>query len=550
MDSKAEAGDSSRTNSLFSLATCPVNLVQLKQELQTYPDQKTAEELSHGFEFGFPLHYSGSRLPKESKNLKTAYEHPDIVRHKLQTELQHGRIAGPFICRPISTLRVSPIGLVKKKTPGEFRLIHHLSFPDGDSLNDFIDPDLCSVQYTSFDEAIHMIQDMGQGCLMGKVDIKSAFRLLPVSPSDFDQLGFKFENHYYFDKSMPFGCAISCATWEKMSTFLEYLVKQKSSVGDLKHYVDDFLFAGRPCTHDCHSIMQIFLHCSAQLGIPIASEKTEWPTTRIIYLGLEIDSIEMVIRMPTEKIRDIVLKIETVMQGKKVTLRVMQQLIGVLNFANRVIVPGRPFLRRLINSTCGLTKPFHHLRVTSSMRQDLTMWLMFFSTFNGVSVFHDRFWLNNADVQLFTDSAAGKGMGFGAIFDHKWTCGIWPDSWHDRGITDDITVLELFPILVCLVVWGHRLQNKKILFHCDNQAVVHILNSMTSKSDQIMVLVRALTLECLRCNLVVKGTHISGRYNVLCDCLSRSQLQKFHQLAPQAEEHPEAVPNHLWTIFD
>ena len=72
------------TNSLFSLGKTPVNLVHLKNELKSYPDKAVAEELAHGFEFGFPLYYTGSRMPKESKKLKTANE---IDQHKLLTEI-------------------------------------------------------------------------------------------------------------------------------------------------------------------------------------------------------------------------------------------------------------------------------------------------------------------------------------------------------------------------------------------------------------------------------------------------------------------------------
>ena len=489
-------------------------------------------------------------MPRDAKNLKSTDAHPDIVRQKIRAEIDSGRIAGPFVHRPISTLRVSPIGLVEKKTPGEFRLIHHLSFPEGESLNDFIDPELCSVKYTHFDEAIHMVQDMGRACLLSKLDIKSAYRLLPVSPAEFDQLGFMFDNKFYFDKAMPFGCSISCASWEKVSTFLESIAKQNSPVGDLKHYVDDFLFAGEANTDHCLIIMKNFIFCCDQMGFPIASEKTVWPTTCIVYLGLEIDSMEMVVRMPEEKIQELISKICLVRDKKTVKLKHMQQLIGSLNFAARVIVPGRPFLRRLINSTKGVTKPHHHLKVTNSMRQDLDMWLNFFKNYNGVSVFHDRFWVNNEDVELFTDSAAGPGMGFGAVFGRKWTYGIWPQTWHDREITRDITVLELFPIFVCLVVWGELLQNKKILFHSDNQSVVYILNSLTSKSDNVMVLVRLITMECLKHNMVIKGKHILGKLNKFSDCLSRLCLQRFRQIAPDAEAQPEAVPDHLWRVFD
>ena len=538
------------SDSIFSLAKTPINLGALKEALQAYPNTKVAEEIATGFEFGFPLHYTGSRRPRESKNLKSASDHPEIVKQKLQSEIQQGRMAGPFPMKPISTMRISPIGLVEKKTPGEYRLIHHLSYPEGDSVNDCIDPTLCTVHYTSFDEAIHMIQDMGQNCLMAKGDIKSAFRLIPVEVSSFDQMGIKFQDNYYFDKAMPFGCSISCATWEKVANFLEFCIKQRSPVGNVKHYVDDFLFAGKANKSDCATILQCFFDCTKELGVPIASEKTEGPKTSIIYLGLEIDSVEMVVRMPMQKVQEIISKIRFVKDQKKVTLKCMQQLIGVLNFATRVIVPGRPFLRRLINATCGLTKPFHHLRVTKVMKQDLDMWLRFFDNYNGISIFHDRFWVSNADVELFTDSAAGEGLGFGAIYGNQWTHGIWPESWHSSGLTNDITVLEAFPILVCLVLWGSSLTNKKILFRSDNESVTHILNTMTSRSANVMVLLRAITLQCMEHNIVIKSKHIEGKKNTLSDCLSRCKLQKFHQLAPEAEQQPVMLPNQLWKIFN
>lgn len=227
----------------------------------------------------------------------------------------------------------------------------------------------------------------------------------------------------------------------------------------------------------------------------------------------------------------------------------MQSLIGSLNFACRAIVPGRPFCRRLIKATCGLTKPHHHLRITSDMKKDLQLWLEFFSEFNGISVFHDRFWVSNEDLQLFTDSAGGSNLGFGAYFAGKWSYGAWPDSWVEQGITEDITVLELFPLLVSLHIWGDELQNKKILFRVDNLAVVHIVNSMTSKSDRVMSILRAFTLQCLHLNIAVKAQHLSGSLNQVADSLSRFQFQKFRELAPDADPCPTQMPNHLWDIF-
>lgn len=535
-------------NTLFDLAKTPINLVNLRQELMGY-DLKKAEEIYNGFSSGFPLHYSGNHAPSDSSNLKSAISRPEIVRQKIQTEIEAGRVAGPFDSRPLQTLRISPLGLVPKHEPGQFRLIHHLSYPSGDSVNDFIDPDLCSVQYTSFDEAVHMVQDLGRGCLLGKSDIKSAFRLLPVSPLDFDQLGFKFDGKFYFDKAMPFGCSIACRTFEAFSTFLEFCVARQSSVGRLLHYLDDYLFGGSKGTNHCAYIMSVFKDKMTLLGVPIAAEKTVGPKTRICFLGLEIDSEELVIRIPQTKIQEITLKIEEILPRKKCKLKQMQSLIGSLNFACRAIVPGRPFCRRLINATCGLTKQHHHLRITAEMKKDLELWLQFFRDFNGISVFHDRFWVSNDDIQLFTDSAGGSDLGFGAYFAGKWTQGSWPLAWVETGITADITVLELFPLLVSLHAWGDLLRNKKIVFRVDNYAVVHIVNSMTSKSDRVMTILRAFTLQCLQLNVVVKAQHVSGRSNGICDALSRFQLQRFRELAPDADQSPTPVPNHLWKIF-
>ena len=292
-----------------------------------------------------------------SKDLKSATENPEIVRSKIEKEIAAGRVGGSFDSPPFSTFRVSPIGLVPKKSGNDFRMIHHLSYPSGQSVNDFIDPKLCSVQYTSFDNAVEMVPKLGKSCLLGKADIKSAFRLLPVAPSDFDRLGFYFQGKYYYDKCLPFGCSISPATFERFSTFLEFAVRKRSNVGELLHYLDDFLFGGKPGSNECHCIMKNFEDCMSDLGVPIATEKTEGPKTVIIFLGLVIDSELLQVRIPLEKIQDITNKILVLLSKEKTTLKVMQSLIGSLQFACRAIIPGRPFIRRLINPTCGLSRP-------------------------------------------------------------------------------------------------------------------------------------------------------------------------------------------------
>lgn len=532
---------------LLKICKSPIDLTVLKQELTFYMhDDK--ELLLKGFTEGFSLQYKGPREFTQSKNLKSASDHPEIIKEKIEEEVKAGRVAGPFEFSnlPIQTLRVSPIGLVPKKN-GKFRMIHHLSHPKGNSLNDFIDPKLCSVQYTSFDEAIHMLQDLKQGCYLFKFDIKHAFRLLPVHPDDFDQLGFRFLDAYFIDLSMPFGCSISCSSFEKFACFLEFCIRRRMTNAEgILHYLDDFL-GGHQSLKTSKNLLKLCNDVLENLKVPVASEKTVGPVQVLTFLGLELDSKEMVVRMPQDKITELLDKISDMLSKEKTTLKAMQSLIGSLNFACRVIRPGRPFCRRLINATCGLTKPHHHLRVNRGIKLDLQMWLRFFKSYNGISVFYDRHWSCNASVQLFTDSAGG--FGFGAYFQGHWCSGGWPQKWRQDNITSDITLLELFPIFVSLHVWGEQLRDKKIIFNCDNAAVVHILNSCSSKSERVMILVRCITMHCLKHNILIKAQHVFGSKNEICDALSRFQWERFRTLAPEADSEQCQIPNHLWEIF-
>ena len=123
-------------------------------------------------------------------------------------------------------------------------MIHHLSYPIGDSIIDQIDPNRCTVKNAKFDDAISLVQEKGKSCLMAKCDVKSAFRLLPIHPNDFELVGFKLDGKYYVDKSMPMGCSVSCSTWVQFSTSLKWFVKLERGTGATMHYLDDFLFVG------------------------------------------------------------------------------------------------------------------------------------------------------------------------------------------------------------------------------------------------------------------------------------------------------------------
>ena len=114
------------------------------------PETKTSVWVPAGFWRGVQG-YKGSLPRVRPHNLTSALQYPEEVDKKLSKESSLNRRAGPFKQEPFSHFRTSPLGLVEKKIPGKFRLIHHLSYPPGDSNNDGISPVDAHVQYQSID---------------------------------------------------------------------------------------------------------------------------------------------------------------------------------------------------------------------------------------------------------------------------------------------------------------------------------------------------------------------------------------------------------------
>ena len=107
-------------------------------------------------------------------------------------------------------------------------------------------------------------------------------------------------------------------------------------------------------------------------------------------------------------------------------------------------------------------------------------------------------------LRLFTDAAGAQG--FGAVFGSHWCCGAWPREWLGR----NIAVLEFYPIVLSLFLWGDHIRDKCVTFFTDNEALVHVINKNTCKDTYLMNFVRQLVLVCLRASAQenrAKGGH-------------------------------------------
>lgn len=283
---------------------------------------------------------------------------------------------------------------------------------------------------------------------MAKCNIQYGLRIIPVHPNDYHLLNYMWGNLYYYDKCLPMGASSSCQIFEKPSSSLQWIMLNRFFAKDVSHMIDDFFFIGPPASKSRFHHLNTFITLCDRIGLPLNPDKICLPNTNIIIYGIEVDSIAIECRLPNDKVLKIQTHFTNMSHCKKVSLHDLQSLIGLLNFACVVIAPGRAFLRRLIDLTVKVTNPRHFIRLTCEARADIQCWLQFISHFNGKSVFPNDTWSSPDHLTLHTDAASPKG--YTAILGSTWFASEWLEPFKQF----HITMLELFPIMLALEIWG------------------------------------------------------------------------------------------------
>ena len=321
-------------------------------------------------------------------NFLSTYGHTPIIDAHIASEVAEGRLLGPIPQYLVALCHHSPVGLIlKPHRPGRWRVIVDLSAPHGHSVNDAISSDLAQMWYASVLDAAAMIRRLGRGALMANMDLKNAYRVLPVHPDDHPLLAVEWKGATYVDTALPFGLRSAPKIFSAFADALAWAM-QLQGVSQQLHYLNDFLFVGAPssqeCAHNLHSALKV---CS-QLGVPVAVQKTEGPTTSLTFLGIQLDSDAMQLSLAQDKLTRI-LGLALSWRGRRsATKQELQSLIGHLSHAATVVQHGRTFLRRMIDLCKWAGQAHHHVRLSQEFRSDLQWWATFLPRWNGKSILH------------------------------------------------------------------------------------------------------------------------------------------------------------------
>ena len=513
-------------------------MAQLESELSQHPDRTWCSHLLQILRHGATIGYQGPRTTRVTPNLASASLHPSVVTKELQRECAQGRMAGPYQSPPLQNLQCSGVGVVPKKD-GSWRMIMHLSAPGMHSINDGIDKEPYSLHYSTIDDATRLIAAAGKGCYLAKIDLKRAFRLIPIARSDWELLGIHWDNEYYFDKQLPFGLRSAPFLFNELADALHWVLSQNYHIPYLVHYLDDFLIIA-PSLAACQTAMDNAIALFCRLNIALSWEKVEGPSTCLSFLGIEIDTKEWQLRLPADKLSNLLTELSHWLTRKSCTKQQLLSLIGKMSFATKVLPAGRIFLRRLLNLSTRTKLLKGHLHLDLDARADIRWWINLLPYWNGLAPILEAEWTPSHIFHLFTD--ASSLHGFGAYFNGAWLRGSWLP---DQQLGPDISIAwqELFAIVVAALAWGHQWSGRRILAHCDNLAVVDIWGRYSSKSPSIMSLVRRLYFVAASNNFHIRFSHIQGVDNGIADALSRNNLIRFRRLAPTADPAMTPLPD-------
>lgn len=521
---------------IFFTNPSPLQWRDWSKHLSQHPDSKFIHYITQGIKEGFRIgfSYDTHKCISSTANLLSARQHPEVVRDYLLHECSQGRVIGPLDNSLSSFLQINRFGVIPKKNSDRWRLILDLSAPEGKSVNDGIDHDLCSLSYVSIDNAAEAIVSKGRGAYLAKIDIQSAYRIVPVHPDDRPLLGMSWEGSLYFDAVLPFGLCSAPKIFTAIADALQWIV-QHAGVPTVLHYLDDFLIISTPNPAQCHHELQQLLSIFSSLQVPVASDKLEGPTTKLTFLGIELDTSSMTKRLPLTKLTELKATLAAWLGKKYCLTKDLQSLTGKLQHACKVVQPGRTFLRRMFELLKGTNKKHRFVRLNTSFRSDLLWWLTFLESWNGVAMLEVP---STHSVSQHAYSDASGVYGCGAWWQSRWFQFQWPQNFAQQ----PIATKELLPIVLACLLWGKLWRNQCILVHSDNEAVVAVINSGYSKDNSLMQLLRCLFFIKAYFEISLSAIHIKGEENVGADAISRNNLFVFFAQVPQADPYPTPIP--------
>ena len=347
-----------------------------------------------------------------------------------------------------------------------------------------------------------------------KIDLSNAFWHLGIHLNYRRFLAFKFRNVIYQWKAMPFGLKTAPYLFCKfMSTFV-YNIKLKFNIV-LFFYMDDLFIVG-PSAEITQLQVNIVINELELAGFTVNKLKSQTiPTQVIVFLGVEINLIEKLLRPSEENIVSCIEKVKKFCSRVSCDLKCFQSLVGSLNFVASYVKFGRLMLAPIFRFMRYFSN--ERLKLIPMQLKGSLAWWALADNFSCLNIPN----FNLPLIKIYTDASLG---GWGAHV-------IWADQsneffqgyWSESELDCHINIKELMACWRVLSKFPEKFSKHLIRVFSDNKSTVHWLKKETStRSDKARDIIKALLTLKYGFNLLWVSVYLRGRDNIVADSLSRS----------------------------
>ena len=361
-----------------------------------------------------------------------------------------------------------------------------------------------------------------------KIDIKDAYLHIPLHPSASRHLGIRLADGTHWKcKAMPFGLNIAPLIFTRlMRAALKPLRKEGIR---LVAYLDDLLIISNSMEQAVENTREV-IRWLEFLGFILNYKKSMLcPSQEILFLGTLINTGEMTLSVPQEKIKKVQREARQILRKDNWSARKLAATIGIMNSVCKAMSPGMLMTRYLLaNLTDALLKNKNNwdttrVEIWDTSKEELRWWVEDMIKYNG-----RPFQQSATEMTIQTDASE---TGWGGVCG-EFSCS---GSWSDTDFSPSSNMRELLAIQKVIEAMKQKVKNKKLLIMSDNTtAIANVVKEGGNSNTEYIQRLKDLywLFKSLNCTIVMR--YIPGKNNVFADAASRRNFKDEYYLKQHA----------------
>ena len=463
-----------------------INVAKFRDMLKDYEDIGILQFLEFGFPIGLAQDF---KLQPCTQNHSSSYEYFTYLDEFMKKEIELKSMTGPLVTPPFPATMVSPLMTAPKK-PGSRRPVFDGTYGDFSLNNNTPEKEylgeLCSFSFPTVLDLAELVIKLGPGCLLWKRDLSRWYMQLSVDPGDYDKLAVIWRGCWFVFLSFIWGCRHAGFNAQRVSTAILHILRLISlnkfdEAYNALVYIDDFAGAehGERAWEAFHDLGLLLDH----LGVAESKKKALSPSTRMLFLGVEFDTLRMCMQVGEDKRVEVKATIDIWYRRTVATKRELQSLQGQLMWVSKVVRFSRCFVTRIIAEQKSLQSQKQKKSLSHDLKKDLLWWKLFLDVFNGVELLVPQTVACNILGDATLTGAGAWDEAAGVFWSRKF-----PRLMQSAEVP--IHLKEFLTLIISVRIWGHRWAGLRVALHCDNSAVVQTINYQKPKDP--------LMQQCLR----------------------------------------------------